>query len=138
MRPTSCSDRTRSDDDPQENLSSRRDTTCAVWRCGWRTRRCSKDGQRSNKQHRRIRVAPDAAGRTDGCRYRQVRTRHFARAAPCVVGGLRQLVVRTRAIESGTDSEPLSILTRDEVGELALAFNRMVEELRSRERIKDT
>ena len=39
-----------------------------------------------------------------------------------VVGGLRQLVVRTRAIESGTDSEPLSILTRDEVGELALAF----------------
>jgi adenylate cyclase len=55
-----------------------------------------------------------------------------------VVGGLRQLVVRTRAIESGTDSEPLSILTRDEVGELALSFNRMVEELRSRERIKDT
>jgi adenylate cyclase len=55
-----------------------------------------------------------------------------------VVGGLRQLVVRTRAIESGTDSEPLSILTRDEVGELALSFNRMIEELRSRERIKDT
>jgi adenylate cyclase len=55
-----------------------------------------------------------------------------------VVGGLRQLVVRTRAIESGTDSEPLSIPTRDEVGELALSFNRMIEELRSRERIKDT
>jgi len=51
---------------------------------------------------------------------------------------LRQLVVRTRAIESGTDSEPLSILTRDEVGELALSFNRMVDELRTRERIKDT
>jgi adenylate cyclase len=30
------------------------------------------------------------------------------------------------------------IRTRDEVGELALAFNRMVEELRTRERIKDT
>jgi adenylate cyclase len=55
-----------------------------------------------------------------------------------VVGGLRQLVVRTRAIESGKDSEPLSILTRDEVGELSLSFNRMVEELRTRERIKDT
>jgi class 3 adenylate cyclase len=55
-----------------------------------------------------------------------------------VVGGLRQLVVRTRAIESGKESEPLSILTRDEVGELALSFNRMVEELRNRERIKDT
>ena len=55
-----------------------------------------------------------------------------------VVGGLRQLVVSTRAIEAGTVSEPLSILTRDEVGELALSFNRMVEELRTRERIKDT
>jgi adenylate cyclase len=55
-----------------------------------------------------------------------------------VVGGLRQLVVRTRAIEAGTASEPLSVLTRDEVDELALAFNRMVEELRTRERIKDT
>lgn len=55
-----------------------------------------------------------------------------------VVGGLRQLVVRTRAIEAGTVWEPLSILTRDEVGELALSFNRMVEELRTRERIKDT
>lgn len=55
-----------------------------------------------------------------------------------VVGGLRQLVVRTRAIEAGSVSEPLSILTRDEVGELALSFNRMVEELRTRERIKDT
>ena len=41
-------------------------------------------------------------------------------------------------IESGTVSEPLSIRTRDEVGELALAFNRMVEELRTRERIKET
>jgi adenylate cyclase len=55
-----------------------------------------------------------------------------------VVRGLRQLVIRTRAIESGTDSEPLPILTRDEVGELARSFNRMVEELRARERIKDT
>jgi adenylate cyclase len=55
-----------------------------------------------------------------------------------VVGALRQLVVGTRAIEAGTHSEPLSILARDEVGELALSFNRMVEELRTRERIKDT
>src|SRR6202022_2019434 len=53
-----------------------------------------------------------------------------------VVGGLRQLVVCTRAIEAGTDSEPLSVRTRDEVGELALSFNRMVEELPTRERIK--
>ena len=55
-----------------------------------------------------------------------------------VVSGLRQLVASTRAIESGQKTIPVLIRTRDEVGELALAFNRMVEELRTRERIKDT
>ena len=55
-----------------------------------------------------------------------------------VIGGLRQLVASTRAIESGWDSVPVVIRSRDEVGELALAFNRMVEELRARERIKET
>jgi adenylate cyclase len=55
-----------------------------------------------------------------------------------VVSGLRQLVASTRAIESGQKTVPVLIRTRDEVGELALAFNRMVEELRTREHIKDT
>ncbi len=55
-----------------------------------------------------------------------------------VVGGLRQLVASTRAIESGADWVPAVIRSRDEVGELALSFNRMVEELRTRERIKET
>ena len=55
-----------------------------------------------------------------------------------VVGGLRQLVASTRAIESGADSVPVVVRSRDEVGELALSFNRMIEELRTRERIKDT
>jgi adenylate cyclase len=55
-----------------------------------------------------------------------------------VVGGLRQLVGSTRAIESGADWVPVVIRTRDEVAELALSFNRMVEELRAQERIKDT
>jgi adenylate cyclase len=54
------------------------------------------------------------------------------------VAGLRQLVASARAIASGTNSAPVVILTRDEVGELASSFNRMIEELRSRERIKDT
>ena len=54
------------------------------------------------------------------------------------VRGLRQLVASARAIASGTNSAPVVILTRDEVGELARSFNSMVEELRSRERIKDT
>ena len=55
-----------------------------------------------------------------------------------VVSGLRQLLASTRAIESGQKTMPVLIQTRDEVGELALSFNRMVEELRTRERIKDT
>jgi adenylate cyclase len=55
-----------------------------------------------------------------------------------VIAGLRQLVASARAIESGGDSQPVVIRSRDEVGELALSFNRMVEELRTRERIKET
>lgn len=55
-----------------------------------------------------------------------------------VIAGLRQLVASARAIESGGDSQPVVISSRDEVGELALSFNRMVEELRTRERIKET
>jgi adenylate cyclase len=48
------------------------------------------------------------------------------------------LLASTRAIEAGQKMVPVVIRTRDEVGELALSFNRMVEELRTRERIKDT
>jgi len=55
-----------------------------------------------------------------------------------VVSGLRQLVASARAIASGASSTPVVVLTHDEVGELATAFNRMIDELRSRERIKDT
>jgi adenylate cyclase len=53
------------------------------------------------------------------------------------VSGLRQLVASVRAVASGANSSPVVILTRDEVGELARSFNQMVEELRSREQIKD-
>ena len=55
-----------------------------------------------------------------------------------VVAGLRQLVAGTRAVQAGTDAQPVLIRTRDEVGELAQAFNRMIEELRERDRLKDT
>lgn len=55
-----------------------------------------------------------------------------------VVSGLRQLVASTRAIETGDNTVPVLVRTRDEVGELASSFNRMIEELRARDRIKDT
>jgi adenylate cyclase len=55
-----------------------------------------------------------------------------------VVAALRNLLASTRALEDGRLDVTAPVITRDEVGQLALAFNRMVEELRARERIKDT
>lgn len=54
------------------------------------------------------------------------------------VAGLRQLVASTKALEAGTETMPVAIRSRDEVGELALSFNRMIEELRERDRLRDT
>ena len=55
-----------------------------------------------------------------------------------VVAALRKLLASTRAMEEGRTDAAVAVVTRDEIGELARAFNRMVEELRERERIKDT
>jgi adenylate cyclase len=55
-----------------------------------------------------------------------------------VIAGLRELVANIRTIETGGRSQPVVIQTRDEVGELSLSFNRMIEELRIRERVKET
>jgi adenylate cyclase len=55
-----------------------------------------------------------------------------------VVSALRRLLANTRAIEQGKGEVMALVATRDEVGELASAFNRMVSELRDRERIKET
>jgi adenylate cyclase len=54
-----------------------------------------------------------------------------------VVAALRRLLVSTRAIEQGQTDVMALVTTRDEVGQLAQAFNRMVAELRDRERIKE-
>jgi adenylate cyclase len=55
-----------------------------------------------------------------------------------VVAGLRQLVVSAKALEAGAAVTPVTVRTRDEVGELALAFNRMIDELQERDRVKET
>jgi adenylate cyclase len=54
-----------------------------------------------------------------------------------VVAALNKLLVSTRAIEEGRTDVTVPVLTRDEVGALARAFNRMLVELRERERIKE-
>jgi adenylate cyclase len=55
-----------------------------------------------------------------------------------VVNALRRLVARMKAVEEGQVDIIVPAITRDEVGQLASAFNRMIEELRERERIKET
>ena len=55
-----------------------------------------------------------------------------------VVRTLRRLVEGAKAVEDGQLAFNVPIRTNDEVGQLASAFNRMVEELRVKERIKDT
>ncbi len=55
-----------------------------------------------------------------------------------MVHALRRLLDGARAIEAGNLTVTVPVTTRDEIGQLAQAFNRMAEELRSKERIKDT
>jgi len=55
-----------------------------------------------------------------------------------VVRTLRRLVEGTKAVEAGELSFAVPIRTNDEIGQLAGAFNRMVEQLRAKEKIKDT
>ncbi|HTQ34651.1 MAG TPA: adenylate/guanylate cyclase domain-containing protein [Stellaceae bacterium] len=58
--------------------------------------------------------------------------------ATAVIRTLRGLVDAAKAVESGELTVFVPVRTRDEIGQLALAFNAMVGELRSKERIKDT
>lgn len=51
---------------------------------------------------------------------------------------VRRLLEGTRAVEAGRLDEVIAVTTRDEIGHLTAAFNRMVEQLRLKERILDT
>jgi class 3 adenylate cyclase len=59
-----------------------------------------------------------------------------------VSGGITRPVKRllegTRAIEAGRLDGSIDVTTRDEIGQLSAAFNRMVEKLRHNERIRET
>lgn len=54
-----------------------------------------------------------------------------------IVRALRRLAEGTAAVEAGHFAITVPVETNDEVGQLATAFNRMVEEIRAREKIKD-
>ncbi|HEX7881617.1 MAG TPA: adenylate/guanylate cyclase domain-containing protein [Afipia sp.] len=59
-----------------------------------------------------------------------------------VSGGItrpvRRLLDGTRAVEAGKLDGSISITTKDEIGQLTAAFNRMVDQLRHNERIRET
>jgi len=62
--------------------------------------------------------------------------------ATLVGGGITRPVMRllegTREVEAGRLDQSISITTRDEIGELSAAFNRMVERLRQNQRVRET
>ena len=53
-------------------------------------------------------------------------------------GAFRTLLDGTRRVEEGQLAVELPVTSRDEIGQLTRSFNRMIAELRSKERIKDT
>jgi len=53
-------------------------------------------------------------------------------------GALQHLLQATHAVEAGQLSIELQVTSKDEIGQLAQSFNRMIIELRAKERIKDT
>jgi adenylate cyclase len=54
-----------------------------------------------------------------------------------IVGTLRQLVEASKKVEAGERSIAVPVSTKDELGQLATAFNLMVAELRAKERIQN-
>ncbi|MBR1086086.1 HAMP domain-containing protein [Bradyrhizobium manausense] len=51
---------------------------------------------------------------------------------------VRLLLAGAREVEAGRFDKSITVSTQDEIGELAAAFNRMVEQLRHNERIRET
>lgn len=62
----------------------------------------------------------------------------FGLLAHRLTQAFRRLLEGTRSVESGHLAVELPVTSHDEIGQLTEAFNRMIVELRSKERIKDT
>jgi class 3 adenylate cyclase len=55
-----------------------------------------------------------------------------------ITGPVLRLLEGTREVEAGRLDRSISVTTRDEIGQLSAAFNRMIEKLRQNERIRET
>jgi adenylate cyclase len=55
-----------------------------------------------------------------------------------MMAGLQRLIEGTRRIQDGNGYEVLPVMSNDEIGKLTVAFNRMVEDLRAKDRIEET
>jgi adenylate cyclase len=55
-----------------------------------------------------------------------------------MMAGLERLIQGTRQVQDGGSYENLPITSNDEIGKLTVAFNRMIEDLRAKDRIKET
>jgi class 3 adenylate cyclase len=55
-----------------------------------------------------------------------------------ITGPVLRLLEGTREIEAGRLDGSISVTTRDEIGQLSAAFNRMIERLRQNQRVRET
>jgi len=55
-----------------------------------------------------------------------------------ITGPVLQLLQGTREVEAGRLDQSIKVTTRDEIGELSAAFNRMIERLRQNQQVRET
>jgi adenylate cyclase len=55
-----------------------------------------------------------------------------------MMAGLQRLIEGTRRIQDGQAYEVLPVTSNDEIGKLTMAFNQMIEDLRTKDHIKET
>jgi adenylate cyclase len=55
-----------------------------------------------------------------------------------ITGPVLRLLEGTREVEAGRLDRSISVTTRDEIGQLSAAFNRMIEKLRQNQKIRET
>jgi adenylate cyclase len=55
-----------------------------------------------------------------------------------MMAGLQRLIEGARRLQDGDGCEVLPVTSNEEIGKLTVAFNRMVEDLRAKDHIKET